>query len=70
MLLSQMPGIPKVIALFLQIAGFMYVLDTAAHFMLPNYGAYAAGFLILVAAPSILGEMSFSLWLLFKGGRA
>ena len=70
MLLGQMPGIPRVIALLLQIAGFMFMLDTTAHFMLPNYSAYASGFLILVATPSILGEMSFALWLFVKGDRA
>ena len=57
------------IALFLVIAGIMYMVDTAAHFMLPNYEYYASVFLALVAIPSILGEMSFSVWLLIKGGK-
>ena len=45
------------------------MLDTLAHFLLSNYSDYAAIFLLLVAVPSILGEMSFALWLLIKGGK-
>jgi hypothetical protein len=51
------------------IAGFMYMADTAAHFLLPDYEAYASIFLALVAIPSIVGEMAFSIWLLVRGGR-
>ena len=69
-LLGKIIGKPKVIAIFLVIAGIMYMLDTAAHFMLPNYKDYASVFLALVAVPSILGEMSLSVWLLVKGGNA
>jgi len=45
------------------------MLDTIAHIVLPNYEAYTSIFLALVAIPSILGEMSFSIWLLIKGGK-
>ncbi|BCN93341.1 DUF4386 domain-containing protein [Thiomicrorhabdus immobilis] len=69
MLLGNIIGKPKIIAFLLVIAGFMYMLDTAAHFMLPNYQIYASVFLALVAIPSILGEMSFAIWLLAKGGK-
>ena len=47
----------------------MYMVDTAAHFVLPNYEAHASVFLALVAIPSIVGEMAFSIWLLIKGGK-
>jgi len=60
---------PKIIVFFLFCAGIMYMLDTAAHFTLPNYVAYEYIFLALVAVPSILGEMSFAIWLLVKGGK-
>ena len=53
----------------LALAGFMYILDTTAQFTLINYESHADIFLILVAIPSILGEMSFTLWLLIKGGK-
>ena len=59
---------PKVIAIFLFIAGIMYMIDTAAHFMLANYQDYSSIFFAFVAIPSILGEMSFAVWLLLKGG--
>ena len=68
-LLGKIIGKPKIIAIFLVIAGIMYMLDTTAHFMLPNYEIYGSVFLALVAVPSILGEMSFSVWLLIKGGK-
>lgn len=60
----------RYISWLLVLAGVMYVADTCAHFLLPNYDAYADVFLMLVAAPAILGEMSFSLWLLFKEERS
>jgi hypothetical protein len=60
---------PKWIALFLIIAGIMYMVDTCAHFLLPDYKSYANIFLGLVAIPSILGEMAFSIWLLVAGGK-
>ena len=59
----------KIIPLVLMTAGVMYIVDTSAHFLLPNYDVYAGIFLALVAIPSILGEMTFSIWLLFKGGK-
>lgn len=68
-LLGRIIGRPKIIAIFLVIAGFMYMVDTAAHFLLPDYEAYASIFLALVAIPSIVGEMAFSIWLLVRGGK-
>ena len=68
LLLSKIAIVPRVIKVFLAIAGIMYIIDTVAHFSLSNYSDFASVFLILVAIPSILGEMSFALWLLIKGG--
>lgn len=68
-LLGRIIGKPKIIALFLVIAGIMYMVDTAAHFVLPDYESYKSIFLALVAIPSIVGEMSFAVWLLIKGGK-
>lgn len=68
-LLGNIIGRPRVIAIFLVIAGAMYMVDTAAHFVLPDYEDYASIFLALVAVPSIVGEMAFSIWLLVKGGK-
>lgn len=68
-LLGKIIGRPRLIAIFLAIAGTMYMVDTTAHFLLPNYDSYAAIFLAMVAIPSIAGEMAFAIWLLIKGGR-
>ncbi|MDX1463276.1 MAG: DUF4386 domain-containing protein, partial [Marinirhabdus sp.] len=68
-LLSRITTCPKIIRLFLLLAGIMYVVDTSAHFMMPNYEDYSDLFLALVAIPSIIGEMAFAIWLLVKGGK-
>ncbi|MDX1351509.1 MAG: DUF4386 domain-containing protein, partial [Thiomicrorhabdus sp.] len=60
LLLSRIVDAPKFIVLFLAIAGLMYIADTVAHFILPNYESYAAMFLLFVALPSVVGEMSLA----------
>ena len=69
LLLGRIIGKPKIIAIFLIIAGIMYMVDTSAHFLLQNYEEYSSIFLALVAIPSIVGEMSLAVWLLINGGR-
>lgn len=69
-LLGKIIGRPRLIGVFLALAGTMYMVDTGAHFLLPAYERYASVFLAMVAIPSIAGEMSFSIWLLIKGGKA
>jgi len=68
-LLARIIQKPKIISFFLVLAGLMYMIDTAAHFLLPNYDEYSSVFLVLVAIPSLIGEMSFTIWLLVKGSR-
>lgn len=68
-LLGKILGKPQWIAIFLFLAGIMYMMDTASHFLIPNYADYSDLFLALVAIPSILGEMSLAVWLLFRGGK-
>jgi len=68
-LLGKIIGRPRLIGIFLALAGIMYMIDTGGHFLLPDYDSYASVFLALVAIPSIVGEMSFSIWLIFKGGK-
>ncbi len=55
---------PRWIAWLLMAAGVAYVLDTVAHLVLADYEASADLFLALVAVPSVVGEMSFAVWLL------
>lgn len=68
-LLARIIQKPKIISFFLVLAGLMYMIDTAAHYLLPNYDEYSSVFLVLVAIPSLIGEMSFTIWLLVKGSR-
>ncbi len=65
-LLAKIIGKPKLITVFLFIAGIMYMVDTSAHFLLPNYEEYSSLFLAMVSIPSIIGEMSLAIWLLIK----
>lgn len=69
-LLGKIIRTPKIISFFLIVAGAMYMIDTSAHFLIPNYDDYSSLFLALVAIPSIIGEMSFAIWLLVKSGKA
>jgi hypothetical protein len=70
LLLARIIGKPRLIVLFLVLAGIMYMVDTSAHFLMPDYKRYSEIFLALVAIPSIVGEMSLALWLLIKGGKS
>jgi hypothetical protein len=55
---------PRWIGWLLLAAGAAYVLDTGAHLLLADYEASADLFLAIVAVPSVIGEMSFAVWLL------
>lgn len=68
-LLGRIMGKPKSISILITVAGLMYIIDTIANFMLPNYNSFASVFLIIVATTSILGEMSLTIWLLVNGGK-
>lgn len=59
--------IPKILGVLLALASLGYLIDSFANFLLPNYTDYKTIFLLLVAVPGIVGELSFTLWLLFKG---
>lgn len=60
---------PKWIGMVLILAGFSYIADSFAKFLMVNYANYATAFLILVAVSGIVGELGLCLWLLFKSGR-
>ena len=68
-LLGRILGKPRPISFLLIMAGLAYILDTCAHMLMPNYDSFVSVFLIIVAIPSVLGEMSFALWLLIRGGK-
>ena len=60
---------PRWIAWLLLAAGAAYILDTVAHVVLADYEASADLFLAIVALPSVIGEMSFAVWLLLVATR-
>lgn len=70
MLIAKILQKPRIIAWLLFLAGVMYMVDTTAHLFMENYQEYASIFLAMVAIPSILGELSFTVWLLWKGGKS
>ena len=59
--------IPKILGLLMILASLGYLIDSFAHFLMTNYNDYASIFLIIVALPAIIAELSLALWLLFKG---
>jgi hypothetical protein len=61
--------VPRILGVLLLIAGLAYTLDSFSHFLLANYADYKTLFLILVAVPAIVGELSLCFWLLIKGGK-
>lgn len=58
---------PSWIGGLIQLAGLVYIIDSVASFSMSNYEHYTAFFEIMVVIPSVLGELSFCLFLLIKG---
>lgn len=61
--------IPKIIGVLLMVAAAGYLADSFAHFLLTNYEDYSSIFEMIVVIPGVLGELSFTLWILIKGIR-
>jgi hypothetical protein len=61
--------VSRVLGFVLMVAGAAYVIDTMANALLANYDDFEAVFLIMVAVPSVIGELWLGLWLLLKAGK-
>ena len=59
--------IPNILGILLIAASFGYLTDSFANFLLSNYDNYKNIFILIVVVPGIIGELSFCLWLLFRG---
>jgi hypothetical protein len=59
--------ISKFIGILLIIAGMGYLTDSFANFMMTNYSDYKNIFMAVVVIPGVIGELSLTFWLLFKG---
>jgi len=57
---------PRLLGLVLMVAGTAYIADTIVHLALVDYAAYADVMLPIVAIPSVIGELSFAVWLLVR----
>ncbi len=55
---------PRLLGWLLVTAGTAYAMDTAAHIVLSDYESWSSVFLALVAVPSVIAEMSLTVWLL------
>jgi hypothetical protein len=60
--------ISRALGYLLVLAGAGYVIDTLAHALLGNYQDHETLFLLIVAVPAVIGELAFTLWLLFRAG--
>jgi hypothetical protein len=58
---------PKILGILLIIAAIGYLIDSLANFLLSNYSDYKNLFMLIVIVPGIIGELSLTFWLLFKG---
>ncbi|MBL0913289.1 MAG: DUF4386 domain-containing protein [Bacteroidia bacterium] len=61
--------IPKWIGILLVLAGVAYFTDNICKLMLPDHSVYKNVLTLLVAVPSICGELGLALWMLFRGTR-
>jgi hypothetical protein len=61
--------IPKTIGILLFIAAIGYLIDSFANFLLADYVNYKDIFLMIVLVPGVIGELSLTFWLLFKGAK-
>ncbi|MCH8801867.1 MAG: DUF4386 domain-containing protein [Chloroflexi bacterium] len=59
--------IPKILGVLLMVASGGYLIDSFASFLSSEYADNDVWFLIFVAAPAIIAELSLTVWLLFKG---
>ncbi|WP_062299169.1 DUF4386 domain-containing protein [Demequina maris] len=61
---------PRALGWALGVAGSAYIVDTFAHVLLPDYASVADVMLAVVAIPSMVAEMWFTVWLLVSAPRA
>lgn len=59
--------IPKAIGVLLMLAALGYIIDGIAKLFMSNYSDYKDIFEVIVVMPSVIGEFSFTVWLLIKG---
>ena len=59
--------VPRILGALLILASLGYLIDSFANFLLSNYADYETVFLVIVAVPAIIAELSLAFWLLLRG---
>lgn len=59
--------IPNAIGVLLLLAAIGYLVDSTAKLLMSNYNDYSDVFEVIVIMPSVIGEFSFTVWLIIKG---
>lgn len=59
--------VSTIIGILLLAASLGYLIDSFANFLLPTYSDYKDLFMLIVVVPGVIGELSLTFWLLFKG---
>lgn len=60
---------PRILGILLIMSSMGYLIDNFAKLLLSNYTEYETIFLLIVAVPGVIGELSLAIWLLFKGNK-
>lgn len=68
-LITKTSPAPIILGFILMLAGLAYVVDTAANGLLSGYDDVEDLFLVIVAVPSVIGELWLASWLLLRGGK-
>ena len=61
--------VPRILGVLLIVASLGYLIDSFASVLSSDYAVNEINFLLVVAVPAILAELSLTLWLLIKGGK-
>jgi len=57
--------VPKTLGIMLIVASIGYLIDSFGNFLSPSYANNETLFIIFVAVPAVISELSLTLWLLF-----
>jgi len=68
-LIMKSSYIPKIIGIFWLIVAVGYVSNSLLNFIIPSFEVYKTTFQTVVFIPAIVAELSFCLWLLFRGSK-
>ena len=67
-LVLRSQDVPRVLGYLLMVAGAGYLVDSFGQTLLTDYSDYETLFTGVVFVPAFIGELSFALWLVVKGG--